>query len=126
MLDNLQDQMDYSHSTYFPTLDIRKETSYAHTTYRKTNEVPKAIQKTEPLTNYPKYAWRLKLDSSGQPQFENYYTISRHWSPHAETTDNICPYGDEPAPIARIEKNRSVRKKSISAEKSETLIRSQL
>lgn len=62
------------------------------------------IQQEEPLDNYPQYPWSLELDINDLPQFEDYKTISRHLFAKTAEIANVCPYGDEPAPIARIEK----------------------
>ncbi|MGD1941000.1 MAG: hypothetical protein ACFB0G_06780 [Leptolyngbyaceae cyanobacterium] len=60
-----------------------------------------------PLTHYPKYQWRLDLDAKGSPQFDYYPTVSRHLTTYQGTNPKICPYGDEVAPIARLEQTQS-------------------
>ena len=64
-----------------------------------------AIQNEKPLTNYPEFSWQLVLENDDSPQFEERLTISRPLFPMAHSDRKICPYGDQPAPLAQIKKS---------------------
>lgn len=60
------------------------------------------VQQEKPLTTYPTYLLKSKLNTNGLPRFKDYQTISRHLFAGADQ-GNRCPYGDEPASIADLE-----------------------
>ena len=66
------------------------------------NEWKEVIQGESSLTNCPTYSWESVSGDNYLTEFEEQYTISRHLCSGIETADNTCPYGDNPAPIARI------------------------
>ena len=69
-----------------------------------------AIKQEKPLTNYPLFSWQLTTaDGDSSPFFEARRTISRPLFQRVQNDSRICPYGDEPAPIARIERTAHLR-----------------
>lgn len=63
----------------------------------------KIVQQEKPLDNYPKYQKVSKLDTEGLPKFSHYKTISRQLFSNTPRIGNICPFGDESAPIVLLE-----------------------
>ncbi|MEM9908045.1 MAG: hypothetical protein AAF921_23785, partial [Cyanobacteria bacterium P01_D01_bin.44] len=66
------------------------------------NKWAEVIQTENSLKDYPTYSWKSVPGNDHLPEFEEYRTISRHLCSRTKATDNTCPYGDNPAPIARI------------------------
>ncbi|MEM6840464.1 MAG: hypothetical protein AAF609_26985 [Cyanobacteria bacterium P01_C01_bin.120] len=60
------------------------------------------LQTENDLKSYPTYSWKSLPNNDHFPEFEEYRTISRHLCSRTKATNNACPYGDNPAPIARI------------------------
>lgn len=59
------------------------------------------LQKEVPLSNYPTYEWKLKLDEFGYLIFKDYYTISQYLL--EKQSPEVCPFGNLPSPIACLE-----------------------
>ncbi len=101
----------------FPLLFERRLSTHSHTACQQTSESHQfsddlwaaILQKEIVLTESPPYSWKLVLDNNNLPEFEDYYTISRHLCSDIKKADHTCPYGDEPAPIACITKTAEPR-----------------
>lgn len=117
LLDNLQRKSSDSHLTDVSTSSLEKVEIHPDIAYSNSNSTPKVkkhsgpkpVDAEEVLTNYPTFKWQLCQDENNLPQFKNYHTISRHLFSEAKLANRICPYGDEPATIARVEKKIHTR-----------------
>ena len=117
MLNHLSSKTPHLAATFSPSLDATKLMP-SNVFYPQKSEVCKVdsdkweeiVQREHTLTNYPTYSWESIPDEKGLPDFEDYYTISRHLCSDQGTSDNICPYDDKPAYVARIKETKELRK----------------